>query len=113
MRGVSLRDGFVQVRLRPLGGCEGRAGGVVWRWRDPDNCYVPCAHALAGNVVALPPARGLPGAEFDVSFDGRRPYGVRDDTLDAAGAVGMWSKADSVPGVRVPRRVRRRARLSA
>ena len=53
MRGVSLRDGFVQVRLRPLGGCEGRAGGVVWRWRDPDNYYVARANALAGNVVAF------------------------------------------------------------
>ena len=36
------------------------------------------------------------GAEFDVSFDGRRLSGVRDDALAAAGAVGVWSKADSV-----------------
>ena len=36
------------------------------------------------------------GAEFDVSFDGRRLCGVRDDALAAAGAVGVWSKADSV-----------------
>jgi hypothetical protein len=40
------------------------------------------------------------GAEFDVSFDGRRLYRVRDDALAASGAVGVWSKADSVKGFR-------------
>jgi len=36
------------------------------------------------------------GAEFRVSLDGRRLFAVRDATLEGPGAVGLWSKADSV-----------------
>ena len=48
----SLRDGFVEVRFKPLAGREDQAGGVVWRWRDAGNYYVARANALEGNVVA-------------------------------------------------------------
>lgn len=53
LRDASVRDGWVQVRLRPIGGREDCAGGVVWRWRDANNYYVARAHALAGNVGAF------------------------------------------------------------
>lgn len=128
VRDASVRDGWVQVRLRPIGGREDRAGGVVWRWRDANNYYVARAHALAGNVVAfkvvdgrrvdLVPVDGpgapagaqarvasaawhtlrvdFAGREFRVTFDGRRLFTVRDDALAEPGAVGVWSKADSV-----------------
>jgi hypothetical protein len=128
VRGASVRDGFIQVRLKPVGGREDRAGGVVWRWRGPDSYYAARAHALAGNIVAfkvvkgrrvdLSPVQGsagpegararvtsgqwhtlrvdFEGAEFRVSFDGRRLFSVRDDALGEAGAVGVWAKADSV-----------------
>jgi hypothetical protein len=36
------------------------------------------------------------GSEFTVTYDGRRLFTVRDDTFADAGAVGIWSKADSV-----------------
>jgi hypothetical protein len=48
----SLRDGFVQVRFKPISGREDQAGGAVWRWRDADNYYVARANALEDNVVA-------------------------------------------------------------
>jgi hypothetical protein len=53
LRDASVRDGWVQVRLRPIGGRQDRAGGVIWRWRDANNYYVARTHALAGNVVAF------------------------------------------------------------
>lgn len=128
LRDASVRDGWVQVRLRPIGGREDRAGGVVWRWRDANNYYVARAHALAGNVgafkvvdgrrVDLTPVDGpigsegararvasavwhtlrvdFAGEEFRVTFDGRRLFTVRDAALAEPGAVGVWSKADSV-----------------
>ena len=124
----SLRDGFVQVRFKPVAGREDRAGGVVWRWRDGNNYYVARGNALEGNVVAykvvggrrsdlkpvgagagaygakVPVAPGVwhvlrvdfAGPEFTVTFDGRRLFTVRDETLPGPGAVGIWSKADSV-----------------
>jgi hypothetical protein len=36
------------------------------------------------------------GADFVVTFDGRRLFTVRDETFTTPGAVGVWSKADSV-----------------
>ncbi|MGH6953060.1 MAG: hypothetical protein ACREGL_02690 [Alphaproteobacteria bacterium] len=31
-----------------------------------------------------------------MTFDGQRLFSVRDETFLTAGAVGVWSKADSV-----------------
>ena len=36
------------------------------------------------------------GAQFEITYDGRRLFAVRDDTFHDAGLVGIWSKADSV-----------------
>src|SRR5262249_7328032 len=47
---VSLADGYVEVKFKPLSGKEDQAGGVVWRWKDGDNYYVARANALENNV---------------------------------------------------------------
>src|SRR5690242_6895614 len=47
---VSLGDGFVEVRFKPVAGKEDQAGGIVWRWKDGDNYYVARANALENNV---------------------------------------------------------------
>ncbi len=31
-RDVSVADGYVEVRFKPISGAEDQAGGVVWRW---------------------------------------------------------------------------------
>ncbi|HYM65779.1 MAG TPA: hypothetical protein VEW68_00660, partial [Patescibacteria group bacterium] len=36
------------------------------------------------------------GDRFEITYDGRRLFAVRDQTLPDAGRVGIWSKADSV-----------------
>ncbi len=54
--------------------------------------------------MKVPVATGAPhtlrvdfsGSDFAVTFDGKRLFVVRDETFTAAGAVGVWSKADSV-----------------
>jgi hypothetical protein len=56
--GASYRDGWVETRFKPMAGREDRAGGVVWRWRDADNYYVPRGNALEDNVVAYKVVRG-------------------------------------------------------
>jgi hypothetical protein len=35
------------------------------------------------------------GPEFVITYDGQRLFVVRDETFPDAGAVGIWSKADS------------------
>ena len=49
-RGVSIANGFVEVKFKPLAGREDQAGGVVWRWKDGNNYYVARANALENNV---------------------------------------------------------------
>jgi hypothetical protein len=54
----NLRDGFVEVRFKPVSGREDQAAGVVWRARDTDNYYVCRANALENNVVLYKTEKG-------------------------------------------------------
>jgi hypothetical protein len=119
LAGAALADGFVQVRFWPVSGREDQAGGVVWRWQDGDNYYVARANALENNVslyftqhgvrrtlqyVDAPVAPGtwhtlrveFAGQGIAVFLDGTRYIAQQDDHFRAPGAVGVWTKADSV-----------------
>jgi hypothetical protein len=116
---VSIADGFVVVKFKSIAGRDDQAGGVVWRWKDGDNYYVARANALENNVslyytergrritikyVDAPVAPGIWHA-LRVDFHGTRirvaldshSYIEQDDThIVGPGAVGVWTKADSV-----------------
>jgi hypothetical protein len=117
--GTAIGDGFVEVKLKPISGKEDRAGGVVWRWRDGDHYYVARANALENNVSLYYTERGsrktikyvdapvqagvwhtlrveFAGTRIAVSLDGKRYIDLDDAHIDGAGAVGVWTKADSV-----------------
>jgi hypothetical protein len=114
-----LRDGFVAVKFKPLSGQEDQAGGLIWRWQDGDNYYVARANALENNITIYHTIHGVRtekgratfdvasgqwhelrvdfhGAHFLVTFDGRKALTWDDETFKDAGAVGVWTKADSV-----------------
>ena len=55
---VSVRDGSVSVRCKPVSGKIDQACGVVWRYRDENNYYIARANALENNVVAYKVAGG-------------------------------------------------------
>src|SRR6478609_3996209 len=116
---ASLADGWVEAKFKPLSGKEDQAGGVVWRWKDGDNYYVARANALENNVslyytvggsrktlkyVDAPvPAKQwhtlraeFAGNQIGVALDGRVYIKVVDKHIAPAGAVGIWTKADSV-----------------
>ncbi len=117
--GVSLRDGFVEVKFKPVGGREDQAGGLVWRWRDPDHYYVARANALENNVSLYYTEGGqrhtlkyadapVPLGQWSalrVEFSGKRILvllngkvyiDIDDDHLANGGSVGIWTKADSI-----------------
>src|SRR5262244_238069 len=48
---TSLKDGFVEVKFKPVSGKEDQAGGVIWRCKDKDNYYISRANALEDNVT--------------------------------------------------------------
>jgi hypothetical protein len=116
---VSVADGFVEVKFKPLQGREDQAGGIVWRWKDGDNYYVARANALENNVSIYHTTRGsrhtikyvdapvatnqwhtlrvdFSGKRAKVSLDGKQYIDVQDEHIAGPGAVGVWTKADSV-----------------
>jgi len=116
---VSLADGFVEVRFKPVAGKEDQAGGVVWRWKDGDNYYVARANALENNVSLYHTTNGsrrtikyvdapvagnkwhtlraeFRGTRVRVIYDGKAYIELDDDHIAGPGAVGVWTKADSV-----------------
>jgi hypothetical protein len=117
--GVSLVDGFAEVKFKPISGGEDQAGGIVFRFQDRDNYYITRANALEDNVTIYHTVKGVRrafknvdmkvtpkewhtlriefrGTRFTVYFDGRKAIEAEDDTIRGAGAVGVWTKADSV-----------------
>ena len=118
-KAVSIADGFVEVQFKPLQGREDQAGGVMWRWKDGDNYYVARANALENNVSLYHTTRGgrrtikyvdapvardqwhtlraeFSGKRIKVLLDGKQYIDLEDDHIAGAGAVGVWTKADSV-----------------
>jgi hypothetical protein len=116
---AALADGYVEVRFKTISGKEDQAGGVVWRFKDGDNYYVARANALEDNVSLYYTQNGsrktvkyadapvprdtwhtlraeFSGKKFRVIFDGKLYIEVEDDHIDGGGAVGVWTKADSV-----------------
>ena len=118
-RDAQLENGFVEVKFKPISGRRDQAGGVVWRWKDGDNYYVARANALENNVslyhtsggtrktikyVDAPVAGGtwhalrvdFSGTRIRVSLDGKLYIELDNRQISGLGAVGVWTKADSV-----------------
>jgi hypothetical protein len=118
-KAVSIADGYVEVKFRPLQGKEDQAGGIVWRWKDGDNYYVARANALENNVSLYHTTNGrrvtikyvdapvatnqwhvlrveFAGQDIKVLLDGKPYIELRDNHISGPGAVGVWTKADSV-----------------
>ncbi|MDZ5455622.1 hypothetical protein [Azohydromonas lata] len=116
---TALADGFVEAKFKPIAGREDQAGGVVWRWKDGDHYYVARANALENNVslyytergtrrtpkyLNTPVARGawhtlrveFTGTHIAVPLDGEQRIEMDDRHITGPGAVGVWTKADSV-----------------
>ena len=116
---TSLKDGFVEVKFKPISGKEDQAGGVVWRAKDSDNYYIARANALEDNVTIYHTIKGrrsekkrtemkvsshewhtlrvdFSGNHFTVTFDGKKAIEWDDETFKDAGKAGVWTKADSV-----------------
>ena len=73
--GTSVKDGFVEVKFKPVSGSEDRAGGLVWRAKDANNYYVVRANALEDNVVLY---KTVDGARSSLDIVGRKGgYGVK------------------------------------
>src|SRR2546428_10021885 len=55
---TNIKDGFVEVKFKPVAGKEDQAGGVIWRAKDSDNYYIARANALEGNLTIYHTIKG-------------------------------------------------------
>lgn len=116
---TAIENGFVEVRFKPISGREDQAGGVIWRWKDGDNYYVARANALEDNVslyhttggrritikyVDAPVPKNVwhtlrvefSSKRIKVVLNGKTYIDLDDAHIAGSGAVGLWTKADSV-----------------
>src|SRR5437867_10353537 len=116
---TNIKDGFVEVKFKPVAGKEDQAGGVIWRAQDANNYYIARANALEDNVTIYHTINGkrvafknintkvtsgvwhtlradFDGNKFTVTFDGTKVIEATDASFANAGKVGVWTKADSV-----------------
>lgn len=122
--GTSIENGFVEVKFKPISGSEDQAAGIVWRWKDGKNYYVARANALENNVSIYHTTKGrrktikyvdgkdagvevrqgqwhtlrveFKGISARVFVDGKKVIDIEDTNISGPGAVGVWTKADSV-----------------
>jgi hypothetical protein len=116
---AKVKDGFVEMKFKPIEGKEDQAGGVIWRVQDSNNYYIARANALEDNVTIYHTIGGkrvafksintkvksgvwhtlrvdFEGNKFTVTFDGNKVIEATDQSFPNAGKVGVWTKADSV-----------------
>src|SRR5215467_12694964 len=53
-----IKDGFVEVKFKPIAGKEDQAGGAIWRLQDANNYYIARANALENNVTIYHTIKG-------------------------------------------------------
>jgi hypothetical protein len=115
----SFRDLDLSVRFKATSGSIDRAGGLVFRLRDPNNYYIVRANALENNYRLYHVVNGrrsqFAGANLKVTsgewhelrvevlgdkitcyYDGNKKIEATDDTFKEPGKIGLWTKADSV-----------------
>jgi hypothetical protein len=120
LKSVSLRDGDVSVRIKPISGHAVKGGGIVWRYRDENNYYIARASSLEKNVAVFKVFNGqhypllaiahheipandwsilkvsLRGSRFQVYLDHRRILQGWDNAYTGFGQVGLCTLGDSV-----------------
>src|SRR5215212_1082416 len=112
---TNLKDGFVEVKFKPISGKEDQAGGLIWRAQDANNYYVARANALENNVTIYYTVKGrrtekkrasmtvtpnqwhtlrvvFKGSHFSVALDGKNALDWDDVTFAQPGKVGLWTK---------------------
>jgi hypothetical protein len=116
----SFQDLDLSVKFKAVSGNIDRAGGLVFRLKDPNNYYIVRANALENNFRLYHVVNGrrsqFAGANLKVTsgewhelrieavgnkitccyYDGNKKIEAIDDTFKDAGKAGLWTKADSV-----------------
>jgi hypothetical protein len=116
---ASAESGTISVKIKLTSGSEDQAGGLIWKWKNPENYYIARINALEDNVVLFSMVGGkrkalkvidmkvsaqswhtlqvhFKGTRISVSFDEKKVLETDSVELPGSGKVGLWAKSDSV-----------------
>ena len=112
-------DVGVSVAFKAVRGQKDQGGGIVWRYQDANNYYVARMNPLEDNyrlykVIASKRIQlatkedlkvpvntwhtltiKMTGDQIECFLDGKKELEGKDDTIQKAGKVGLWTKADA------------------
>jgi hypothetical protein len=115
--GTNSKNVDISVKIKAVAGKEDQGGGLVWRAKDSSNYYVARYNPLEDNYRVYRVERGrriqlqnadvkhsegwhtlrvrMEGDHIQCYYDGGKYLDVKDPTFQAAGKIGLWTKADS------------------
>jgi hypothetical protein len=115
----SYKDVEFSVAFKAMAGKKDQGGGLVWRYQDADNYYIARMNPLEDNFRVYKVVDGKRSKEFQNAelkvpagewhtlkvtmagdhiesfLDGKKHLEVKDDSIQKAGKVGLWTKADA------------------
>jgi len=115
----SLTGVEVSVAFKAVKGQKDQGGGLVWRYQDANNYYVArmnplednyrLYHVVGGKRTQIAGKEGLKvpagewhtlkiemaGDRIECYLDGKKEVEFKDSTIQKAGRVGLWTKADA------------------
>ena len=116
---TSYSDVEIAVAFKAIKGNKDQGGGIVWRYQDANNYYVARMNPLEDNFRVYKVVAGkrmqletteelrVPAGEWhslkvkhigdhiECFLDGKKQLDARDRTIEKAGKIGLWTKADA------------------
>jgi len=116
---TSYGDVEASVMFKANMGKKDQGGGIVWRYVDADNYYIARFNPLEDNYRLYKVVAGkriqlatkedikapagewhkltikMTGDQIECYIGGKKSLDAKDDTIQKAGKVGLWTKADA------------------
>jgi hypothetical protein len=116
---VSAKNVELKVHFKANKGETDQGGGLIWRYQDANNYYVARMNPLESNFrvykvvdgkrIQLESAKDIKieantwhtikvrheGSQITCYVDEKKHLEAKDDTIAAAGKIGLWTKADA------------------
>jgi hypothetical protein len=115
--GAHSQNVDISVKMKAIAGKEDQGGGLVWHAMDSNNYYVARYNPLEDNYRVYKVEKGrriqlqnadikhsdgwhtlrvtMEGDYIQCYYDGGKYLDLKDSTFQAAGKIGLWTKADA------------------